>query len=272
MSEHLKNSSGPLAEIVQGPNAFEEFLERNQMNLILLAIVLAIGAAGLVVYRGIKQSAEMTGGAALTKAEDLASLQAVVDENGNTQAGGSAMVLLADKQWTAGQQDVAIATLEKFISSRPNHPAVPSAKASLGAKLMTQGKSAEATKIFQELVDSPTSKFIAPFALISMGDIARTGGDLDKAKADYEKARSNFASSSFAETATNRLANLDAKPPVEIEPPPASAASPAAPGTNPIDAIKAALPPGVTVAPAEIPAPEKPPAPIPAETLPTPKP
>jgi TolA-binding protein len=239
MSSDLKNSSGPLAEIAQGPNKFEEFLEHNQLNLIVLAILLAIGAAGLVVYRGIQTSAEETAGAELSHAENISELQAVIKDNGNTQAAGSALVLLADKQWTAGQHDVAIATLEKFISSSPKHPAIPSAKASLGAKLMTQGKFAQASKIFQELVDSSNSKYIAPYALVSLGDIARAGGDFVKAEVDYNLVKSKYPSSSFARTANLRLAIFKAKSPTEIAPLPTAPVPEKASG------------PGMTLTPAE---------------------
>ena len=202
-------------------------MDRNQKNLVVLAVVLAIGAAGWVVYQGIDKSAEETAGAALNKAEDVSSLQAVVDQHAKTSAAGSAMVLLANKQWTEGQQDAAVSTLQKFISANPDHPALPSAQASLGSKLMSQGKSAEATKIFQDLSTNPSAKFIAPFALISLGDIAKAAGDLEKAEASYNKVKSDFADSSFAETAGRRIAILKAKPPVEVEPPPAPPTPPA---------------------------------------------
>jgi len=244
MSADLKESSVPLAEISQGPNAFEAFLDRNQKGIVIFAILLAIGAVVLVIYRGIETSRQQTAGAALTKAEDLAALQAVVDGHTDTTAAGSAMTLLANSQWTAGKQDDAIATLRKFIAAYPGHPAVATAKASLGSKLMAQAKSGDAAKLFEELASDPEASFIAPFALISLGDISKTAGDLEKAEASYTKAKTDFPDSSFAETATRRLAILKAKPPVEIEPPP----TPAAPTpADPTAAIKAALPPGMTI-------------------------
>ena len=253
MSADHTESPVPLAEISQGPNAFEAFLDRNQKGIVVFAILLAIGAVALVIYRGVETSRQQTAGAALTKAEDLAALQAVVAEHAGTTAAGSAMVLLANSQWTAGKQDDAVATLRKFIADSPEHPAIPTAKANLASKLMAQGKSGDAAKILEELAADPAASFIAPFALISLGDIAKNAGDLENAEASYTKAKN--ADSSFADTATRRLAILKTKPPVEIEPPPAPPAA-AAPA-DPSAAIKAALPPGVTITPsapkAEIP-------------------
>lgn len=264
MSADLSNSPVPLAEISQGPNAFEQFLDRNQKNLIILAILLAIGTAALVVYRGIEQSRQETAGAALSNAEDLAALQAVITEHADTTAAHSAMILLADRQWTAGQQDAAIDTLRKFIAANPEHPARPTAQASLGAKLMLQGKAAEAAPIFQAIVDDPQAGFIAPYALICLGDMAKTTGDLDKAAAAYNRVKTDFPESGFAETAKKRAVTLKTKPPVEIEPPPAPKTD-APPAATP--APTAATPaPVVTPAPAPVPAvpADQPPAPSPA--------
>lgn len=259
MPSDLQESSVPLAEISQGPNAFEQFLDRNQKNIVIFAILLAIAVAAFVVYRGIEKSRQETAGEALNKAEDLAALQAVITEHANTNAARSAMVLLADRQWTEGQQDAAIETLRKFIAENPEHPAIASAQASLGSKLMTQGKSADAAKVFQDMVDDPKARFIAPYALISLGDIAKVAGDLEKAEASYNRVKTDFSDSGFAETATRRIATLKAKPPVEIAPP----AKPETPA-DPTAAIKSQLPPGVTITPAESPAQDTPPSSTPS--------
>ncbi len=227
MSTDLKESSAPLAEISQGPNAFEAFLDRNQKGIAALAVLLVIGAIGAVIYRGIEHSRKETAGADLSKAGDLAAFQAVVDGHGGTAAAASAMILLANSQWADGKKDDSISTLRKFIESNPKHPALASAKASLSSKLIAQGKSGDASRVLEELVSDPTARFIAPFALISLGDIAKSTGDLDKARKTYEQAKEKFPESNFLETANNRISTLDAKPPVGIDPPPAPAPAPA---------------------------------------------
>ena len=220
MPADLQSSPVPLAEIAQGPNAFEQFLDRNQKNLIILAVLITIAVAALVVYRGIEKSRQETAGAALIKADNLTALQSVINEHAGTTAAASAAILLAERQWTDGQKDASIDTLRKFIAGHADHPGLPAAQASLGAKLMIQGKSAEATKIFQALIDDPKSRYIAPYALISLGDIAKLGGDLKQAEASYNRVKNEFSESSFADTAKRRVASLKAKPPVEVEPPP----------------------------------------------------
>lgn len=230
MPSDLSNAPVPLAEISQGPNAFEQFLDRNQRNLIALAILLAICAAALVVYRGIAQSREETAGALFTKADDLASLQTIINEHADTTAARSAMVVLADRQWSTGLQDAAIETLRKFIAANPDHPARPTAQASLGSKLIQQGKAADAATVFQAILDDPKAGFIAPYALICLGDMAKSAADLEKAAASYTRVKTDFPESGFADTARKRLATLKTKPPVEIEAPPAPKADAPAAG------------------------------------------
>jgi predicted negative regulator of RcsB-dependent stress response len=267
MPADLPETPVPLAEISQGPNAFEEFLDRNQKNLVILAILLVLGAAALVIYRGIEKSNQETAGAALNKAEDLAALQEVISRHAGTTAARSAMLLLADRQWNEGQQDASIETLRKFIAESPKHPALPTAQANLGAKLMFQGKSPEAAQVFESLVNDPKARYIAPYALISLGDIAKVAGDLEKAEASYNRVKNDFSDSGFADTANRRIATLKAKPPVEIEPPPAPKTdTPAAPG-SPV-APSAPVPPVAPEAPAPPPAAEIPSAEIPAATPP----
>ncbi len=238
----------PLAEISQGPNAFEEFLDRNQKNLIAFAILLALGTAALVVYRGIETGRQTGAGEAFSKAEDLATLQAVISEHAGTKASKSAVVLLAERQWTDNKQDAAIETLRGFIAANPEHPACPAAQASLGAKLMAQGKPGEAAGIFESLVSDPKARYIAPYALISLGDLAKAAGDLTKAEASYNRVKSEFSESAFVETSNRRISALKAKAPVEIEPPPAPVAPPAAPTPQPgvITLPPAAAPPQET--------------------------
>lgn len=274
MAADLPESPSPLAEISHGPSAFEQFLENNQKTLLALTVLLALGAAGLVVYRGIEKSRQQTAGAELNKAGNLASLQAVINDHKDTHAARSASILLADLQWKEGQQDTAVSTLRSFIDANPDHPALATARASLGSKLMSQGKGADAATLYQEIADDPKSRYLAPYAMISLGDIAKSAGDTDRAQTFYTRAKTDFPESGFAGTAGERIASLKAKPPVEVEPPP----PPPTPPTPPANAAAApgsvipVTPPatGAASAPVVIPAPQ--PAPQPAPETPAPQP
>jgi len=220
------DSARPIGEIAQGPSAFEQFLDRNQKNIVMLTILVAVAAAAFVVYRGIASSKEHTAGAELNKAESLVALQSVIKDHKGTAAAGSAEILLAARQWAEGQQDAAIEPLKTFIAASPEHPARPTAQASLGSKLQTQGKLADAKKVFQDLADDPAARFMAPYALISLGDIAKASGEAEQAEKLYQKAKTDFPDSSYSNTISQRSAMLKAQMPVEIEAPPAPPATP----------------------------------------------
>lgn len=219
MSSNPIETPTPLAEISQGPSAFEAFLDRNQKLLIVAAIMLALATAAYVIYQGVEKSRQETAGAALIDAYEIDQLLEVINSHSGTQAAKSAQVLLADAQWNNGEKDKAVDTLKKFLAAHPDHPATATAKASLAAKLMKSDQSAEATALFEDIVDSPESRHLAPYSLICIGDIARAAGDLAKAENAYSRIAAEFNSSAFYNTAELRLRDLKAKAPTAIDPP-----------------------------------------------------
>ena len=254
MSTDNQDSPRLLGEISQGPSAFEQFLDRNQKNMIVLSITVAVATAAYLVYQGVASSKEHTAGAALCKATDLPALQDVIKSYSGTAAAGTATLPLAERQWIEAQQDAAIATLKSFIAANPKHPARPGAQASLAGKLKTQGKLPEAIQLFQELADDPAATYLAPYALVSLGDLAKTSGETEQAEKFYQKAKSGFPGSSFGTTIDQRLALLKAKLPVEIDPPPAPPVTPGAPPATPGAApIIPSIPPTVPGSPPVIP-------------------
>ena len=206
----------PLGEISQEPPALEVFLDKHQMKLIVLAIILALGAVAYVIFDGIKQSHEETAGALLAQGEELSELQKVVTEHEGTAAAASAKILVAEKQWDDGEQDDAIASLKALVESDSDSPAKPSAQASLGSKLLAQGKTDEAKAVFESVTKNPDAAYIAPFAWISLGDIALAKEDKDAAQAAYSKIEREFPGSPFTQMATLRLLSMKAVAPKEV--------------------------------------------------------
>jgi tetratricopeptide (TPR) repeat protein len=255
MSEDLQDTPRPLGEIAIGPSKFEQFLDRNQKGMIGLAVIIALAGGGYIIHRGIERSQREDAGTALSKASQLTEFQAIAKDFPGTPAAGSAELLAAERQWDDKQPDAAIATLRQFISANPAHPAVPTAQASLGAKLVKQNQPAEAEAAFQAVVDNPAARFLAPYALIQLGDLAKTAGDLDKAERLYTRAKSEYPDNSFGRIADQHLQTLRAKPPVEIEAP----AAPAAPAGQDLLQPSSPAPFGGDVSvPADEPAPAAP--------------
>jgi predicted negative regulator of RcsB-dependent stress response len=259
MSSSSSDSTSPLAEISQAPGAFEQFLERNQKLVAAMAVLIALGAVAFVVLRGIHESKQTAAAHALFKADDIAALQQVAAAHAGSPAAASAMLLLAERQWQDGQRDQSVETLRNFVSGHPTHPAIGTAKASLGSKLMATGANDAAADLFRALAEDPAQSFIAPFAWISLGDIALEGGDKVKARECYTQAKAEEqVVSGFAQAATDRIAMLDADAPIPTDPPapPSAKETPAPPDSANAEAAPAAVPSSATQTPAQAPAPE----------------
>lgn len=220
MSETQSDSPTPLAEISHGPSKFEEFLENNQKLLILVTILIALGAAGYVVWLGVEKGKQEAAGAQMIGAMNADELESMIDEHAGTNAAKSAKLLLAEAQWNSDEREASISTLRNFLANEANHPAATNAKASLASKLVAEGMTDEAVPMFQDLVDDPATRHLSAFALISLGDIAATRGDVDKAKSYYERIKAEFSDSDFSASATSRLGDLGAAAPIVVVPEP----------------------------------------------------
>ena len=227
MAEEPSNPA-PLGEIEHGPSKFEQFLDKNQKKLIIGILVLIAAVSAMIVIRGMQETEDHSAGEALSAASesgsesyDLAALRDVIDSFPTSPASGSAALLLANEQWKDNRRDESIETLRDFLTKEPNHAGVPSAQIALGLHLLEQDKAGEATTVLQELIDGPTGAHLAPFALITLGDLAKKSGDNDAAKARYQQARDNYPdnSPSMLQFANQRIALLGVDPPVKIDPP-----------------------------------------------------
>ena len=216
----------PLGEIIQGPSAFENFLDRNQKSLAVGAIVVALSIGGYMIYRTIQADHRADAGAALSAAKDLADLEKIKADFTGTPSAASAALAIAEKQWSNTQQDEAIGTLREIIQKYPDHPAHLLAQSTLAYRLLAQGKTGDAEIAFQAVIDNPDSRFLAPAALIALGDIARKGGNKEKAAESYKKVGKDFNDSKFAQIATERQNFINFLAPTEIEPPPTPQAPP----------------------------------------------
>ncbi|GAA5484629.1 tetratricopeptide repeat protein [Haloferula sargassicola] len=223
----------PIAEISHGPSAFEQFLDKNQKLLIAIGIVLAIAAGAWVVKDGIDRGAREDGGRALVDAETTDQLKAVMEEHAATPAAASAAVLLSDRQWEEGQQSSSLETLRAEIAGHPDHPATIPAKARLAARLHEMGETDEAKSTYESLVSDPQADWIAPYALVSLAEIAREGGDIDAAKSYLDDAREKYPLSAFSSTIQSATRFVDFTMPKEIDPPaPAATEDAALPDTS----------------------------------------
>jgi hypothetical protein len=91
---------------------------------------------------------------------------------------------------------------------------------------MQQGKTDEASNLFRELADGANSRFIAPYALVSLGDIEKAAGKTKEAEDYYKRVTENFKGSPFTNLADQHLKLVNFQMPAEIEAPPAPVVPP----------------------------------------------
>ncbi|MGB1259261.1 MAG: tetratricopeptide repeat protein, partial [Akkermansiaceae bacterium] len=215
----------PLAEIEHGPSKLEQFLEAHQKKLIAVAILIALAVVAYFVYDNKKQTEYQESGNRLVQAEEIGDYQDVVKKAPLSAAAGSAQIMISDFQWEDSQED-SIKTLRDMIDANETHPATPTAQVGLGLKLLEQGKNDEAKEVFERIIGDNSAEYIAPLAMIALGDMAKQAGEIDAAKDWYVQAGGTVPpaqsppANAFADTASSRLALVNAKPPVKIKPAP----------------------------------------------------
>ncbi|MEP4078316.1 tetratricopeptide repeat protein [Haloferula sp.] len=208
----------------------------------IVGLLIALGMAAWVVKEGIQEGAYLSAGNALIAAEDTAALQEVMEIHAGTPSAASAAVLLSDSQWEQGQQDDAIATLNAEIAAHPDHPATSAAYARLAARLDSQGKTDEAKAAYQNVLDRPQAAYYAPYALISLGQIAKSEGEIDKAKDYFRQASEGYPGNPLADSASKALQFIEFEMPEQIDPPePEPAPAAAESGVNNTEFNPAAL-------------------------------
>lgn len=212
-------SQSAIAEIDHGPSKLDQFLDQHTSKLIIAAVVLALAVVAYVVKSGIDEGTSQEAGSSLISAETSDELQNVITKWPGSDSSATALTLLADSQWET-DKDKSISTLQKFISENPKHPAVATSKVNLGIKLLQHGKESEAVDILTEVAESDSASYIAPLAAITLGDIAKSSGDLEKATNWYNKAKEDPSEqgNAYAQIAETRLILVNAQPPVKVQP------------------------------------------------------
>lgn len=225
-----KEAPSPIGEISQEPSALESFLDANQKKLVVVGILAILVLVAYVIYDGVRDMKIRDRAAAVAAARTVPDYEKVSEELSGMTAGGSALLLKAHVLWQDQQQQEAIATLDEFLSSYPEHPALGSAYTRLGSYQQQRGNVDEAKEAFGKAaeLDSPASSL----AIISLGDLARSEGDSEAAEAFYNRILDDYGESflQVKRMARERIKLIGVNPPVEKAPEPPQGNGPATPG------------------------------------------
>ena len=224
MSEESKSSTpatpAPLGEIEHGPSQFELFMEKNLKKLILLALLIVIGVAAFVITSQLADAKDREAGSALIAADSPDDYRKVSKDYPDSGASASAQLLLAGQLWEEGKEDEAIQTLES-LASKEDHLAAAQAKFTLAGLQLKQGNTAQAQAGYESVLANSEAKYLHPFTLVALGDIAKAAGEDDKAKSYYQRKLDDYPAYADQNITVNRLNLVGVDAPEKVSPPPA---------------------------------------------------
>lgn len=245
------------------------FWLRFQKEIAAALIVAVLAMVGFAGYRFYQNRHDASAAELLGNAKTADDYQAVISRYPGTPAGGSAYLLLAEKQRSEKKFAEANATLQTFIEKNPEHELVPTAQLTMASNLEAMGKTDEALAIYQQVAARYSNSFVAPLAMVSEVPLLKAKNRIDDARRICEEvltkyrmpgqptdsaARDDRMESIWTVEAMRHLRSM--KPPEQPKPAPAAAA----PAVPPMIAAPSAAPTSLPVPPASsgAPTPTKP--------------
>ena len=204
----MEDSPTPIAELEHGPSKLEEFLDKNQKKLMILAALIFLGVLAYVFMTGLEKKKANEAGAAFMQATDEESLNKVITDHSSSPAAGTAAMAIAQLRTTDADRTAA---LDHFIATYPDHPGVPAKLLELALIQMNAGKNNDAEDTLNKLIDNDKSAFLAPRAKIALADIAASNKKLDAAEQIYTEIKDS--QTHFSSVAAERLLYLKASEP-----------------------------------------------------------
>ena len=233
-----------IGEIELGPSKHEQFLNEHYKKLLWGGIALGIAAGCVIAYFSTQNDrkyqaaavtvaamkADQPGKVAAVEEYDAASLELLQKEYAETPAAASGELLAGISLLrNGGDKAAAIAHLENVAAKSPSVLLKSRAITAIATDYMGDGKNEEATAAWKRVTALPDNPYTA-LAFVSLGDIAKTSGDKDAARAYYEQAKAKCPLSALVRdrVVDLRLTLLDVDAPVPVAP----ATNPAADGSG----------------------------------------
>lgn len=197
-----------IGEIELGPSRHEQFLNAHYKKLMWGGIALGIISGSIIAYFSHRQdqkeaaAAEMVAAMHLTapatcatpEQYDKAALAAVQDSHSGTPSAETAKLMQGLAQLAESDKAAGIAALQSFAASAKDSLLAARALAAVATAHMEEGKEAEAAAAWEQVAALGSSPYQA-LALMTLGDIARSNGDTEKARNYYTEAEAKCPTS-----------------------------------------------------------------------------
>lgn len=145
-------------------------------------------------------------------ADAVQQFEKVVELYGGTSAAHEATLGMAQARLVAGQNELAISTLEEFIKSNPPATYASPANGLLGTGYENVGRYDDAVAAYQKAADESDVSYLKAILMLDAGRSAKLAGKADTARKIYEKIIADHGDTPARSEAEVRLAELTAKP------------------------------------------------------------
>lgn len=225
-----------IGEIELGPSRHEQFLNAHYKKLMWGGIALGIISGSVIAYfshvNDEKQAAaaqvvtamKANGPAdvALPADYDAAALAAVQTEHADSPSAATAALMEGLSKLDGAEKEAGIAKLKEVAAKSDNLLIRSRALSAVASTLMTDGKDAEAAAAWEQVANMGDSPYRA-LAYMTLGDMARSAGETEKARAYYTDAETKCPTSPLVmgKMVQMRTLLLDVDAPKPVAPAPA---------------------------------------------------
>jgi predicted negative regulator of RcsB-dependent stress response len=168
------------------------FWLRFQKEIAAALIVIILAIIGFAGYRFYTYRRDSTAAELLGNAKTPQDYQEVINRYPATPAGGSAYLLLAEKQRNEKKFAEANATLQMFVEKFPEHDFVPTARLAMAANLESMGKDDEALAIYQQVANKYSNTYAGPLAFISQVPLLKAKNRIEDARKVCEEILTKY--------------------------------------------------------------------------------
>lgn len=234
-----------IGEIELGPSRHEQFLNAHYKKLMWGGIALGIISGSIIAYFShvndekdaaaaqVVTAMKAVGPAsvALPADYDAAALTAVQADHAGTPSAATAELMEGLAKLDGADKEAGLAKLKEVAAKCDNLLIRTRALTAVASALMTDGKDDEAAAVWEQVANMGESPYRA-LAYMTLGDMARSAGDTEKARGYYGNAETLCPTSPLVvgKTVQMRTLLLDVDAPKPVAP--ASAEKADAPADN----------------------------------------
>ncbi len=182
-----------------------DYWDRHKTKIILFGALILFALAISIFYRVTTERRKSESRQLFGQAENAEGYQKVIAQFPDSVAAANARLLLAAEQRQAGKFDEALATLNEFIKTSPEHPLIAGAWISLAETQAAAGQNDKALATYQTVTTQYPKSYAAPLAQSGAAALLKREGKTAEARQAYETLMSQYPESFYTRQAEQEL-------------------------------------------------------------------